>query len=168
MSNTWEDEGGAPAPAGERRDLRPDSVRSQDRALWEYAVRNRLLRGRGPAADLRGDAQGPEGARAGRRPRRRRRGAHRAAARAEGVYRRIAPADQEYPLQAVTLVRRMLDEGAPDAFVQDKYQAHARDCDEFGVPPMPLIPYLAELLEVFLLDTKLSRRNGTARERFLP
>jgi len=140
-----------------------DKVRSQDAAILDYAVRNRLLRGPGPTADARGGAQAPEASRAERR--RRRVGAPRAAARAEGIYRMIAPPAQEYPLQAVTVIRRLLDEGAPDEFVQGNYQTHVRCCDEIGVPSMPLIPYLAELLEVFLLDSRAVRRNGTVRKR---
>jgi hypothetical protein len=145
-----------------------DKVRSQDAAILDYAVRNRLLRGPGPTADARGDAQAPEAPRAERRRRRRCVGAPRAAARAEGIYRMIAPPAQEYPLQAVTVIRRLLDEGAPDEFVQGTYQTHVRCCGEIGVPPMPLIPYLAELLEVFLLDGKAARRNVTARKRSIP
>jgi hypothetical protein len=147
-----------PPPAGERRDYRPPSLRYQDAAILEYAVRNRLLRGSVSPADQRGDAQPPEASRAGRMRRRPRKGALRAAARAEDIYRRIAPPGQRYPLQAVALVRRLLHEGAPDEFVEGKYKTHTRCCDEFGLDPMPLIPYLAELLEVFLLDRKAARR----------
>ncbi|HZD54913.1 MAG TPA: hypothetical protein VE080_01540, partial [Candidatus Aquicultoraceae bacterium] len=93
--------------------------------------------------------------------RRRRRGGPPAAARAEGVYRRIAPTDQRYPLRAVALIRRLLQEGAPEDFVLGKYRMHAWACDDIGVPRMPFIPYLAELLEVFLLDARAARRNGT-------
>lgn len=168
VTNMWKDEAVVPSPAGEGRDPRPVSVRSQDAALWEYAVRNRLLRGRETAAGLHADARAHETPPAGRMRRHPRKGAARAAARAEGVYRRIAPPGQEYPLQAVTLVRRLLDEGAPDEFVQGKYRTHVRDCDDIGVTPMPLIPYLAELLEVFLLESNAVRRNDTARERSMP
>ena len=168
MSNMRKDEAGVQTAAGERRDPRPPSVRSQDAAIWEYAARNRLLRGRGTPADMRRDAQAPEAPPARRMPRLRRRGAVRAAARAEGLYRRIAPPGQKYPLRAVTLVRRLLNEGAPDEFVRGKYQMHARDCGDVGVVPMPLIPYLAELLEIVLLDTNVARRNETVRERSMP
>lgn len=165
MSNMWRDEAYVQTADGERRDARPPSVRFQDAAIREYAVRNRLVRGRGTPADMRSDTQASEALFAGRIPRSPRRGAARAAARAEGIYRRIAPPGQEYPLQAVTFVRRLLDEGAPDEFVQGKYEMHVRCCGEYGVPPMPLIPYLAELLEVYLLDAKAARRNETVRER---
>lgn len=165
MSNMWKNEAGVPTPAGERRERRPASVRSQDAAIWEYAVRNRLLRSRGTPADMPGDAQAPEAPRAGRRGRRPRRGAPRAAARAEDLYRRIAPPDQVYPLRAVTLVRRLLDEGAPDEFVRGTYQTHVQYCGYFDLAPMPLIDYLAELLEVFLLDAKAARRSETVQER---
>lgn len=168
MSNMQNDAAGVPAPAGERRDLRPPSVRSQDAAIWEYAVRNRLLRGPGTPADVCADAQATEAHPAVRRPRPPRRDAAREAARAEGIYRRIAPPGQEYPLQAVTLVRRLLHEGAPDEFVREKYRLHARDCCDIGLAPMPLIPYLAELLEMVRLDTKRARRNETVRERSIP
>lgn len=168
MPNMWKDEAGIQTPAGERRDPRPPSVRSQDAAIWEYAARNRLLRGRGTPADIPGDALAPEASPAGRMPRPPRRGPARAAARAEGLYRRIAPPGQKYPLRAVTLVRRLLDEGAPDEFVRCKYPMHVRDCGDIGVAPMPLIPYLAELLEVVLSDTNVARRNETIRERSMP
>lgn len=164
----WKRETAVPAPAGQPRDNRPPSVRSQNAAILEYAVRNRLLRGSGTPADLRGDARATEASRAGRMRRRPRRGALRAAARAEGLYRRIAPQCQRYPLQAVALVRRLLHEGAPDEFVEGKYRTHTRCCDEIGVDPMPLIPYLAELLEVFHLDRKAARRNEGVRSRSVP
>jgi hypothetical protein len=168
VSNPWEDEAVVQTPAGECRDLRPPSVRSQNAALWEYAVRNRLLRGRGTPADMCGDAQAPRFPPAGRIPRSPRKGAARVAARAENLYRRIAPPDQKYPLRAVTIVRRLLEEGAPDEFVRGKYGRHARDCVDLGVAPMPLIPYLAELLEVVLLDRNVARRNEALRERSMP
>ena len=142
-----------------------DKVRSQDAAILDYAVRNRLLRGPGPTAEAHGDTYAPEGPRAERRRRRRCVGAPRAAARAEGIYRMIAPPAQKYPFQAVTVIRRLLDEGARDEFVQGNYQTHIRCCCEIGVPSMPLIPYLAELLEVYLLDSRAARRNGSARKR---
>jgi hypothetical protein len=84
---------------------------------------------------------------------------------AEGIYRRIAPPDQEYPLRAVALIRRLLQEGASEEFVLEKYRMHAWACEEIGVAPMPFIPYMAELLEVFLLDNRAARRYGTARKR---
>lgn len=168
VSNMRKGEAGGQTPAGEGRDLRPPSVRSQDAAIWEYAVRNRLLRGRGTPADTRRDAQAAEAPPAERMPRPPRRGAAGAAARAEGLYRRIAPPGQKYPLRAVTLVRSLLDEGAPEEFVRGKYQMHARNCGDIGVAPMPLIPYLAELLEIVLLDMNAARRDETVRERSIP
>lgn len=148
---------------GERLDPRPSSVRSQDAAIWDYAVRNRLLRGQGTS----GDAQAPEPPGNGRMRRLRRRGA-REAARAEGLYHRIAPAWQRYPLRAVTLVRELLQEGAPEEFVMGKYRMHVEACAYFGVPPMPLIPYLEELLEVVVLDAKAARRNEAVPEHSIP
>lgn len=168
MSNVWRDKAYVQTADGERRDARPPAVRFQDAAIREYAVRNRLVRDRGTPADMRSDTQASEAPFAGRIPRSPRRGAARAAARAEGIYRRIAPPGQEYPLQAVTLVRRLLEEGAPDEFVQGKYRTHVRDCGDIGVAPVPLIPYLAELLEVCLLDAKAARRSEAARKRSMP
>lgn len=147
--------------ARELRDSRPPSVRFQDAAIREYAVRNRLLRGGSAAEGANGDGRAAGAPPAGRFPRPPRKGSAWTAARAEGIYRLIAPPDQEYPLRAVDLVRRLLAIGAPDELVQGKYQAHVRDCDDIGVPPMPLIPYLAEFLEVQRLDMKAARRNGT-------
>ncbi len=83
---------------------------------------------------------------------------------AEGLYRRLAPPGQKYPLRAVSLIRRLLQEGAPEEFVLGKYRMHAWACDDLGLKPMPFIPYMAELLEVFLLDAKAARR----RIRFRP
>jgi hypothetical protein len=168
VPNLWKDEAVVQTPAGECRDLRPPSVRSQDAALWEYAVRNRLLRGRATPVEMCGDAQAPEFPLAGRMPRPPRKGAARAAARAEVLYRRIAPPGQKYPLRAVTIVRRLLEEGVPDEFVRGKFETHARNCVDLGVAPMPLIPYLAELLEVVLLDRNVARRNEALRERSMP
>lgn len=140
--------------------------KGQDAAFLEYAVRNRLLRGPGTTADARrADAHAPEAPRAGRRRRRPRRDAPRTAAMAEGIYRRIAPPDQKYPLRVVALIRRLLQEGAPEEFVLEKYRGHAWACSEIGVAPMPFIPYMAELLEVFLLDSRAARCYGTARKR---
>lgn len=87
---------------------------------------------------------------------------------AEGIYRRMAPANQQYPLRAVALVRRLLADGAGGEFVQGKYQAHVRDCGDIGVPPMPLIPYLAELLEIHRLETNAARRKRTPRVCSMP
>ncbi len=84
---------------------------------------------------------------------------------AEGLYRRIAPPGQKYPLKAVTLIRRLLHEGAPEEFVLEKYRMHAWACGDLGVPPMPFIPYLAELLDIFRLDVKLTLRYEMDRER---
>ncbi len=155
----WEDEAVIETPMEGRTEQRPVSVRSQDAAILEYALRNRLLRGaRMPEGGASG-APVPGSAGNGRTHRARRRGA-REAARAETIYHRIAPAGQRYPLRAVTLVRRLLQEGAPEEFVLSKYRMHAEACACFGVPAMPLIPYLAELLEVVELDAKLDRRNG--------
>jgi hypothetical protein len=80
---------------------------------------------------------------------------------AEGLYHRIAPPGQKYPLRAVALIRRLLQEGAPEGFVLGKYRMHARSCGDIGVAPMPFIPYLAELREVFLLEAKAARRLGS-------
>lgn len=52
--------------------------------------------------------------------------------------------------------------------MREKYRTHVRDCVEFGVPSMPLIPYLAELLEVFVLDGNIARRNGKVRDGSMP
>jgi hypothetical protein len=82
---------------------------------------------------------------------------------AEGVYRRIAPPGQKHPLRAVALIRRLLQEGAPEEFVLGKYMMHALACGDLGLKPMPFIPYMAELLEVFLLDAKAARRSEKAR-----
>jgi len=82
---------------------------------------------------------------------------------AEGLYRMIAPPGQKYPLKAVTLIRSLLHEGAHEDFVLEKYRMHAWACGEIGVPPMPFIPYLAELLEIFRLDLKLTRRYEMVR-----
>lgn len=161
------DEQAVRTAAGMIRDPRPPSVRFQDAAILEYAARNRLLRGPAPE-DPGGDARGAGTAFDGRRRKIPRRGSGWAAARAEGIYRRIAPPDQQYPLRAVALVRRMLASGAPDEFVQGKYQAHVRDCGDIGVTPMPLIPYLAELLEIHRLETNAARRVRTLRERSMP
>lgn len=147
--------------ARELRDTRPLSVRYQDAAILEYAVRNRLMRSGGAQEELYGDAQAPGAPRSGRMRMSRRKGSDWTAAKAEGIYRRIAPLDQKYPLRAVALVRRLLAKGAPDEVVQGKYQAHVRDCSDLGVSPMPLIPYLTELLEIHRLDTNAARR-GTA------
>ena len=158
MSNMWNDAAGIPFPAREPRDSRPPSVRSQDAAIWEYAARNRLLRGRGTPAEMPEGAQSPAGSRSEWMRRRPRRGAPRTAALAEGLYRRIAPRGQKYPLHAVALIRRLLQEGAPEEFVLAKYRMHAWACGDIGVAPMPFIPYMEELLEVFLLDAKAARR----------
>lgn len=165
MSNTWNDSLSVPTPGGQCRDPRPSSVRSQDAAILEYAARNRLLRGPGTSADVCGMAQAPGASRFGRMRRRSRREAHRTAAMAEGLYRRISPPRQKHPLKAVALIRMLLREGAPEEFVLEKYRMHAWACDEFGLPPMPFIPYLAELLEIFRLDVKLTRRYEMVRER---
>jgi len=151
----------------EIRDPRPHSVRFQDAAILEYAVRNRLVRGRTPET-LRGDdhASGAYPARWIRRPMRKR--SARAAARAEGIYRHIAPRNQKYPLRAVALVRRLLSKGAPDGFVQGRYETHVRDCADIGVIPMPLIPYLTELLEIHRMVTNASRRSSMPQEHSLP
>lgn len=162
MSNMWNDAAGVPIPSREPRDSRPPSVRSQDAALWEYAARNRLLRGRGTPADMPGDAQTSEASRSERMRRRPGRGAPRTAAMAEGVYHRIAPPGQKYPLRAVALIRRLLQEGAPEEFVLGKYRMHACACGDLGVTPMPFIPYMEELLEVFLLDAKAARSRSSS------
>lgn len=152
---------------GEIRDTRPPSVRFQDAAILEYAVRNRLVRGRIPEEPSGEDrASGTRPAERIRRPPRKR--SAWASARAEAIYRRIAPANQKYPLRAVVLVRRLLADGAPDEFVQGMYQAHVRNCSDIGVVPMPLIPYLAELVEIRRLQTCAARRRGTLRESALP
>jgi hypothetical protein len=165
VSDMWNDAAGVPTPSGGLRDRRPHPVRSQDTAILEYAARNRLLRGPGTPADMSGAAQTPEASRFGRIRRRSRKGGHRTAATAEGLYRRIAPPGQKYPLKAVVLIRTLLREGAPQEYVLEKYRTHALACGEIGVKPMPFIPYLAELLEVYLLDVKLARRCETGRER---
>jgi len=82
---------------------------------------------------------------------------------AEGIYHRIAPPGQKYPLRAVAIIRRLLQEGAPEEFVLGKYRIHVWACGDLGVTPMPFIPYMAELLEVFLLDAKAARRSENAR-----
>jgi len=157
VSNMWNHAAGVPTSAGEPRDSRPPSVRSQDAAIWEYAARNRLLRGRGTPADMPEVAQTPAASRSGRMRRRPRKGAPRTAAMAEGLYRRIAPPGQKYPLRAVAIIRRLLQEGAPEEFVLGKYRMHAWACGDIRVTPMLFIPYMAELLEVFLLDAKTAR-----------
>ena len=163
VSNMWNNAAGVPIPAREPRDSRPPSVRSQDAAIWEYAARNRLLRGRGTPADVPGDAQTPAAPQSGWTRRRPGRGAPRTAAMAEGLYHRIAPPGQKYPLRAVALIRRLLQEGAPEEFVLEKYRMHAWACGDLGMMPTPFIPYMAELLEVFLLDAKAARRSEKAR-----
>ena len=55
---------------------------------------------------------------------------------------------------------KLLREGAPEEFVLGKYRIHVWACGDLGVTPMPFIPYMAELLEVFLLDAKAA---GAAR-----
>lgn len=156
---------GVPPPTGERRDPRPASVRSQDAAILEYAARNQLLRGPGTTAYLSEWEQAPEASSSSRMRRPPRKSSARGAARAEGLYRLIAPPCQKYPLKAVALIRRLLREGAPEEYVLEKYRTHAWACDNIGVTPMPFIPYLVELLEVFLLDTKLARRCEAGGER---
>ena len=168
VRNIRNDAIGVPPPAGDERDPRPSSIRSQDAAILEYAARNRLLRGPGSTAYMSGVAQALEAPPGGRMRRRSRRDAPRTAALAEGLYRRIAPPNQKYPLKAVVLIRMLLREGAQQEFVLEKYRTHAWACVDLGVPPMPFIPYLAELLEVFLLDAKAARRNGMARKRSIP
>jgi len=168
VSNMWNNAAGVPTPAGEPRDSRPPSVRSQDAAIWEYAARNRLLRGRGTPADMPGGPQTPAASRSGWTRRRPGRGAPRTAVMAEGLYHRIAPPGQKYPLRAVAIIRRLLQEGAPEEFVPGKYRMHARACGDIGVAPMPFIPYLAELLEVFLLEAKAARRGNMAPRRPMP
>ena len=162
MSNMWNHATGVPTPAGELRGPRPSSGRSQDAAIWEYAARNRLLRSGGTPADVPGDAQTPAASRSGWTQRRFGRGAPRTAAMAEGLYHRIAPPGQKYPLRAVAIIRRLLQEGAPDEFVLGKYRMHALACDDLGVTPMPFTPYMAELLEVFLLDAKAARSTSSS------
>lgn len=161
------DESVSRTAVAEIRDLRPPSVRFQDAAILEYAARNRLVRGGAPE-DPRGNGRAADAPCPGRMRKPRRKGSGWTAARAEGIYRVIAPPGQEYPLQAVALVRRLLAKGAPDEFVQGKYQAHVRDCSDIGVVPMRLIPYLTDLLEIHRLDTKAARRNGTPREYSIP
>jgi len=168
VSNMWNHAAGVPIPAREPRDSRPPSVRSQDAAIWEYAARNRLLRSGGTPADVPGDAQTPAASRSGWKQRRPGKGAPRTAAMAEGVYRRIAPPGQKYPLRAVTLIRRLLQEGAPEEVVLGKYMMHALACGDLGVTPMPFIPYMAELLEVFLLEAKAARRGNMAPRSSIP
>lgn len=164
MSNAWKDGAVVNTADLKHRDPRPLAVQSQDAAILEYAARNRLLRGRGTP----GDGKEPETPFTGRIRRRHRRKFPRTAARAEALYRQIAPTGQKYPLQAVTLVRKLLREGAPEEFVLEKYRTHAWACDEIGVPPMPFIPYLAELLEVWVLDVKSARRNAAIRNPSIP
>lgn len=168
VSNMWNHAAGVPIPAREPRDSRPPSVRSQDAAIWEYAARNRLLRNGGTPADVPGDAQTPAASRSGWARRRPGRGAPRTAAMAEGIYHRIAPPGQKYPLRAVALIRRLVQEGAPEEFVLGKYRMHAWACGDLGVTPMPFIPYMEELLEVFLLDAKATRRGNMAPRRSMP
>ena len=50
----------------------------------------------------------------------------------------------------------------------EKYRMHAWACDDLGMTPMPFIPYMAELLEVFLLDSKAARRGNIAPRRSIP
>ncbi|OGQ00821.1 MAG: hypothetical protein A2Z40_04970 [Deltaproteobacteria bacterium RBG_19FT_COMBO_60_16] len=73
-----------------------------------------------------------------------------------------------YPLRAVAIIRRLLQEGAPEEFVLEKYRMHAWACGDIGVTAMPFIPYLAELLEVFLLEAKAPRRGNTAPRGSMP
>lgn len=152
--------------AGEIRDTRHPSVRFQDAAILEYAVRNRLVRRVAP--EDRGNGREPGVAFPGRARRRPRKGFAWTAARAEGIYRHIAPPNQKYPLRAVALVRRLLANGAPHEFVREKYETHVQDCRDIGVPPMPLIPYLTELVEIQRLETNAPRRNRMHREHSLP
>ena len=163
MSNMWNNPAGVPTSTGEPRDPRPSSVRSQDATIWEYAARNRLLRGRETPAEMPGVAQTPAASPSGRMRRRPRRGAPQTAAMAEGLYRRIAPPGQKFPLRAVAIIRRLLQEGAPEEFVLSKYRVHTWACGDIGVTPMPFIPYMEELLEVFLLDAKAARCIEKAR-----
>jgi len=151
----------------EIRDPRPHSVRFQDAAILEYAVRNRLVRGI-PPENEGGNGRTSGAPSAGRVRRSRRKDSAWTAARAEGIYRHIAPAHQKYPLLAVALVRRLLAKGAPDRFVRGRYETHVRDCADIGVTPMPLIPYLTELLEIHRLETNAARRGGTLRECSIP
>ncbi len=168
VSNMWNDAAGVPTPAREPRDSRPPSVRYQDAALWEYAARNRLLRNGGTPADVPSDAQTRAASRSGWTRRRPGRGAPRTAAIAEGIYHQIAPPGQKYPLRAVALIRRLLQEGAPEEFVLGKYRMHAWACGDLGLKPMPFIPYMAELLEIFLLDAKGVRRGNMAPKHSMP
>ena len=140
MSNIWNDAAGVPTSAREPRDSRPPSVRSQNTAIWEYAARNRLLRSGGTPEDVPGSPQTPEASRSGWTRRRPGRGAPRTAAMAEGIYHRIAPPAQKYPLRAVALIRRLLQEGAPEEFVLGKYRMHAWACGDLGVTPMLSFP----------------------------
>lgn len=158
---------GSHTASAERRDTRPPSVRFQDAAILEYAVRNRLVRGRVPEGWNGGDRD--NGNRSSERTRRppRKRSAW-ASARAEGIYRHIAPPYQKYPLRAVVLIRRMLADGAPDELVREKYRTHLRDCEEIGVLPMPLIPYLTQLLEVHRVDAITARRIRAIAESSVP
>ncbi len=82
---------------------------------------------------------------------------------AEGLYRLIAPPGQKYPLRAVALIRRLIQEGASVEFVLGKYRWHEWACGDLGLKPMPFIPYMAELLEVFLLDGKAAGRGKSGR-----
>lgn len=158
---------GNQATTGVIRDPRHPSVRFQDAAILEYAVRNRLHRGKTPEEPC-GDERAPGAHLAGRMRRTPRKRSAWASARAEGIYRGIAPPNQKYPLRAVVLVRRLLAEGAPDLFVREKYRTHVQNCEEIGVLPMPLIPYLTELLEILRLETNTARRNATLREYSKP
>ena len=159
MSNGMDDRWGIRPAAGEIPDARPPSVRFQDAAILEYAVRNRLLRGAVPEW-LRGNSDAPGTQSAGNRAKAPSGGVARTAARAAVIYRRIAPPDQEHPLRAVSLVRRLLAEGALDDFVLGKYRTHVEDCAEIGVAAMPLIPYLTELLEVHRVSRNAARRES--------
>jgi len=151
----------------EIRDPRPHSVRFQDAAILEYAVRNRLVRGI-PPENEGGTGRTSGAPSAGRVRRPRRNNSAWTAARAEGIYRHIAPAHQKYPLRAVALVRRLLAKGAPDGFVREKYRTHVRDCEDIGVLPMPLIPYLAQLLEVRRVDENNARRSMKISDYSMP
>jgi hypothetical protein len=168
VSNMWKNAAGVPTLAGEPWDSRPPSVRSQDAAIAEYAARNRLLRGGGTPANMPGGPQTPAASRSGLARRGPGRNASHTAVMAEGLYHRIAPPSQKYPLRAVAIIRRLLQEGAPEEFVLGKYRMHAWACGDLGVTPMPFIPYLAELLEVFLLEAKAARRGNTAPRGSMP